>query len=166
MKIKLFSYLNNIEEIITTLFLVIMCIFVFLQLLYRYLLSNPLLYAEEIARYAYIWATFIGLSLSTKTKEHIRIDFFVEKMPLKIKRLVNILMSFVTLALLVFLSYWGMRLVDFNKVMLSPALRMPLYIVYISFPLGTTLASIRTIKIIFKDVLVLLNKKTTSEYGE
>ena len=82
-----------LEEIIATFFLFIMCVFVFLQLFYRYLVKEPLIYTEELARYAYIWVTFIGLSLCTKTKEHIRIDFLIEKLPIKMKKLTNILMG-------------------------------------------------------------------------
>lgn len=153
---KLFlKIINNLEEIMATFFLMMMCIFVFLQLFYRYLLKDPLLYAEEIARYAYIWVTFIGLSLSTKTKEHIRIDFFVEKLPGKIKSIVNVMIKIITLALLVFLTYWGMRLVNFNRMMLSPALRIPLYLIYYAFPLGTALASIRTVQAMIGDIELL-----------
>lgn len=146
---------NNFEEIVTTFFLITMCFFVFLQLLFRYLLKDPLLYAEEVARYSYIWITFIGLSLSTKTKEHIRIDFLVEKLPKKIKEFINIIIELFTLAFMIFLTYWGIRLANFNRVMLSPALRMPLNFVYYSFPFGTALASIRTIQTILNNLELL-----------
>ena len=40
-------------------------------------MNDPFIFTEEVSRYSYVWITFIGMSLATKTSDHIRVDFFV-----------------------------------------------------------------------------------------
>ena len=70
-----------------------MCVFVFLQILFRYLFKNPLLFAEEVSRFSYVWVTFIGLSLATKLRNHVKVDFFVLKLPHKARLFLNLLVD-------------------------------------------------------------------------
>jgi TRAP-type C4-dicarboxylate transport system permease small subunit len=46
----------------------------------RYLFGRPLVWVEELATYAFIWAVFIGAALGMKELRHIRIDTFVGRL--------------------------------------------------------------------------------------
>lgn len=154
---------NNIEEVITVFFFGIMCVSVFLQVLFRYFITlnfistSPILYAEELARYSYVWITFIGLSLSTKNRENITMSFFSEKMPDGIKYTIFIIVELLSLSMLFYLFIWSIFYANFNKVMISPALEFSMVIVLISVPIGFALTIIRTIGALREDINILKN---------
>lgn len=133
----------RLEEGVTLFCFGVMCVFVALQLFFRFALNNPLMFPEEISRYAYVWITFIGLSLATKTREHIRVDAGVSLLPRAGRRAVSCLVDLTSLAVLLWLSFLGVRFMFFSRMSISPALEIPLNLVYVSFPLGCLLAALR-----------------------
>jgi TRAP-type C4-dicarboxylate transport system permease small subunit len=120
-----------------------MCVFVALQLFFRFALNSPLMFPEEISRYAYVWITFVGLSLATKTREHIRVDAGVGLLPQVWQRAIRLLVDLTSFAILVWLAYLGVRFMLFSRMSISPALEIPLNLVYAAFPLGCLLAALR-----------------------
>ena len=82
---------------------------VFMEVLRRSLLSYSSIWAEEIARYAFIYVAWIGASSAIKERAHIRIDVIL---PLFSKRMRGVLFFFgdiVTLILAVLAIYWSME---------------------------------------------------------
>lgn len=136
-------FLNRLEETVALFFFFLMSLFVFLQLVFRFLLNNPLFFAEEISRYAYVWITFVGLSLATKNREHIRVNALVQQLPVALQRRMDLAVHVASLLLLLWLTYLGFRFMGFSKMSISPALEMPMNIVYLSLPLGCLLGAIR-----------------------
>lgn len=140
---RLAALAARVEEGITLFFFAVMCLFVAVQLFFRFVLNHPLIFPEEISRYAYVWITFVGLSLATKTREHIRVDAGVDMLPQIWRRGVGVLVDGVSLAILLWLAYLGVRFMLFSRMSISPALEIPLNLVYVAFPLGCVLAALR-----------------------
>lgn len=145
---------KNIEEIITVFFLGVMCFFVFLQITFRYLSvldifsRNPILYSEELARYCYVWITFIGLSLSTKHNENITMSFLLDNVSDN-NRLKHYLLVFIRVTSIIMFSYlliWSINYVNFMKIIISPALEIPMTVMTISMPLGFFLTIVRLVQ--------------------
>lgn len=131
------------EEGVTFFCFAVMCAFVALQLFFRFALNSPLMFPEEISRYAYVWITFVGLSLATKTREHIRVGAGVGMLPRVWRRGVGAVVDFISFAILLWLAYLGIRFMLFSRMSISPALEIPLNLVYVAFPLGCLLAAFR-----------------------
>jgi TRAP-type C4-dicarboxylate transport system permease small subunit len=150
---KRLGYLDDhLEEIITGIFFAIMCVFIFIQIVSRYLLKNPLLFTEEVSRFAYVWVAFVGSSLAFKNREHIQIDFFINLLAPGVKRVVVILTDLTVLTLLGYLFIWGVRYLEFTKMMLTPALEIPLIVVNLALPVGFALSVLRVIKVLYEDI--------------
>jgi TRAP-type C4-dicarboxylate transport system permease small subunit len=133
----------RLEEGVTLCCFAVMCGFVALQLFFRFALNSPLMFPEEISRYAYVWITFVGLSLATKTREHIRVDAGVGLLPQAWQRAIGLLVDLTSFAILLWLAYLGVRFMFFSRMSISPALEVPLNLVYVAFPLGCLLAALR-----------------------
>jgi len=159
MKKKLLWVLNHIEEIITFCFFIVMSVFVVIQVFLRYIFGFSIPFAEELARFSYVWVAFIGISISTKYRESIQIDFFVEQLPPFSQKIVRIVINVGTFLLLLILIVLGSNYAWRNRIMFSPALQISMFFVYISFPLGFFMASIRLIGLVIQDLhLLSLNK--------
>lgn len=133
----------RLEEGVTLFCFAVMCVFVALQLFFRFALNSPLMFPEEISRYAYVWITFVGLSLATKTREHIRVDAGVGLLPQVWQRAIGVLVDLTSFAILLWLAYLGVRFMLFSRMSISPALELSLNLVYVAFPLGCLLAALR-----------------------
>ena len=78
---------------------------VFMEVVRRSLLSYSSIWAEEIARYAFIYIAWIGASSAIKERAHIRIDVILNLLSQRMKSIVYIFGDIITLILAV-LAIW------------------------------------------------------------
>jgi TRAP-type C4-dicarboxylate transport system permease small subunit len=147
MRRVLLKVLERTEEGITFFFFLVMCAFVFMQLFSRFVFNSPLVFTEEVSRFAYVWISFIGMSLATKTADHIRVDFFAGLLPRAVGTALGKTVNVVCLLILVYLAYLGIHFMAFSSMNVSGALKIPLNFVYASFPIGCLLSAFRLTRI-------------------
>ena len=70
--------------------LMLMVLVVMLQVLFRYLLNDSLIWAEEVARTMMVWTAFMVAPWGYRVGATIRIDFFVEELTPRIRSLMNL----------------------------------------------------------------------------
>jgi TRAP-type C4-dicarboxylate transport system permease small subunit len=131
-------FLKNFEEIVAGAFLVMMSLATFGNVLLRYFLNSPLGWAEEFARYAFIWLVFMGAALCTKHNRHITIDALVVFLPRRAQAVCNLLADTVALGLMLVIIYYGSILASMATQPTS-TLGIPQYMVYIAMPIAATL---------------------------
>lgn len=119
---------DNILAILLGLIVVIM----FTQVLFRYAFNNSLSWTEEIAKFLFVWVTFLGAALCFGENMHLGVDFLVRKVPVRFRKY---LFVFNTTIIIFFNGL--MVLIGFSWVInvsgtLSPAVGLPLNIVFYS----------------------------------
>ena len=122
--------MKKIAEKVLSIFLGLIVLIMFAQVLFRYMFNNSLSWTEEIAKFIFIWITFLGAALCFRDRMHLGVDFLVEKLPLKYK---PILVIFNTLVITIFNGI--MIIIGFSWVIdvsgtISPAVGLPLNIVF------------------------------------
>jgi TRAP-type C4-dicarboxylate transport system permease small subunit len=83
----------------------LMTMLVILQVICRYVLKNPLVWTEEVARYLMLWMAFIGASCVIKKWDNIYVDFFINLLKQKPRRIIILFQKFVVLGLLIYSFY-------------------------------------------------------------
>lgn len=73
--------LRNLEEGVASTFLVLLSVVVATQVVSRFILRDPFVWAEELARLFFIWTVFAGAAVALKQNKHFAIDLFVVKLP-------------------------------------------------------------------------------------
>lgn len=125
-----------IERVLKTaniVFLTVMTLTILIQVSFRYVLSNPLDWTEEVARLMLVWLTFSGATLIFIKLEHPSIDLFVKLFPPSIRHYLKIL-NFLLIG--IFLAYallGGIKVLKVSKLVSSVALGFPMTLVYLSF---------------------------------
>lgn len=120
----------------------IMVINVLWQVISRYVLAVPSSFTDELARYLMIWLGVFGAAYVAGKNGHVAIDVlrskFNKKVERKLKQLVSLLVLLFSLGALVI---GGSRLVYITYVLgqSSPALQLPLALVYLALPLSGVL---------------------------
>ncbi len=102
---------------------------VIVQVVLRYVFVMPLMGVEELATMVGFWLYFMGASWGTAERTHIKADLvnaFV-KDPKKLVW-VKALTGLISVALSLFMTYWGWKYVlwGINKGQMSPTLRLPM----------------------------------------
>jgi len=136
--IKLIAGLDRIIERALMTLMTLIVIAVSWQVFSRYLLQAPSSTSEEIARFLLIWISMIGAVYCYRTKAHLGLNILTNKMKAKQKKNAEFLshvliFSFSALVLVV----GGSQLVSlsYHPVQTSPALNLPMGLVYLVLPI-------------------------------
>jgi C4-dicarboxylate transporter DctQ subunit len=155
--------LELIENTIVTAALGIMIMVIFLQIVLRYFsaMDLPVLgglmdyvrdgaqsvlpWSEEVARYAMIWAVFVGAGMGAKTGVHVGVDALVRLLPPEIMKYAVIFGGLCSVLFCLALTCLGAILLDmmWKTGQVSPALEIPMIWAYLSVPVGGALTALR-----------------------
>lgn len=135
---------KNFEEFVAGIFMVLMSLATFGNVVFRYVFNSPIQWAEEFSRYAFIWVVFMGAVICTKRKRHIIIDGFVRTMPAKFRPVFFVLTDLIVLALMVVMVHYGWILA-LSATQPTATLRIPQYLVYAVVPLSGALIFLYTL---------------------
>ncbi|MGI6687960.1 MAG: TRAP transporter small permease [Christensenellales bacterium] len=140
------NILLKIEELVLGGFTLALVVAIFIEVICRYVLFISTAWAEEIARYLFIWMTFIGSAYAFNYSTHIEIDILpqvVEKLKCiknkaKAKRIIDLAaivstMIFLIVFCFIFNNY--LRII-FKTNQTSPTMRIPMGLVYLPVLIG------------------------------
>lgn len=148
---KAIKYLDeHLEEYFMGAFLIGISCIMFVQIFMR-LMGSSLPWAEELCRYFYLWSVFLSISFTIRKGIILRVDLLLNSLPRKIRKFVEILLQLITVVLFLFLAYYSLLTVLGVKASFqtSPAMELPMYIIYSIIPVGFILASVRSLQNIF-----------------
>jgi len=133
----------------------------FMQVIFRYILNNSLIWAEELCRYLFVWMVFFGSAVAFKDRKHISLDLVDRVLPGWIKRYFTLILDILVIAFTIFLSVVGYQLAMKSMTQPSPAMQIPLGYIYLAIPLGAAAMCINTIRRAIADFA--LSHKTSDE---
>jgi len=134
--------LTRLVEWMLTVLSILIFVVVFLQVLFRYLLRQPLFWSEELPRYLLIWMSFLAAAVAQKQDAHINITLCLAPLSARARRLLKILTDAVILAFLWILIYSGGLVTSITAHHRSTALQLPMGLVYAALPVGAILMSL------------------------
>ncbi|WP_319410876.1 TRAP transporter small permease [uncultured Cohaesibacter sp.] len=145
---------RNAERIIVTAVLVITSITLVAQVFMRYVLAEPLVWAEELARFLLVWCTMVGSSLAVKEARHIIVDFAPVLFGPRSVALFSYISHAGVLAFCCVILYYSIPFVERVRAIgqLSPTLEVPMWMVYAALPVGTFAAALRTLQAVYLQI--------------
>jgi len=129
----------------------ILVLVVLLAVFFRYVLSSSLPWSEEVGRYLSVWVGFLGASVALNKRIHIGVDYFIDRLPKRRRRLLKLISEITILILLGVISYYGIELVIFQIPQKSSALLISMFWPYLSVPVGTLLMMIQGVSLLIED---------------
>ncbi len=135
MRSKIDAILGNILVIIMS----VMVLNVLWQVFTRFVTGNPSSFTDELARYLMIWIGVLGAAYVSGRNLHVAIDILPTKSNKKTQKWLKAIVTLlVVLFVVVAFIIGGSRLVYISYVLgqQSPALQLPLSVVYIIIPIS------------------------------
>lgn len=117
-------FYNAILTICSLLFIVIMFATV-AGVFFRYVVGTPLIWSDELARFALIWMVFLGAGVVSFKDKHLFVDFIYEFTSPKMTSILRTFTVIVVLGFLVTLVIFSFDLLRVAGYNTSPALDIP-----------------------------------------
>ena len=145
-----------------TVFVALIALFV--NVVLRYGFNYSLAWSEELVREVIIYTTFIGCSVAIKERKMIKIDASVQLIP-KLKVPLNFFSNIATLIFAWMMIYYGwlMAALQYRTHQKTIIMQIPLVYLYAILPLMGILWTLRTIQIMYEDIVALKADKNTHD---
>lgn len=130
-----------------------------MQVIWRYVFNSPFMWTEELARDLGIWMVMLCVSVVLKEDRHLGFDIMPEKWKPALGLVTNAAVLFFSISL--FVS--SIRFVQVSAGRESPAIRMPLWILYSALPVGLALLLIAAIRATVRNIRSLGKGKDENE---
>ncbi len=133
---KLRRIVNKAEDVMSVSIIILLCIVVFLQVFFRYVVNKPLAWSEELARFLSIYLVYIASSVVLRDDSHMSMDYVVQLLPIKARVFIDILGKVIISSFLILAIVKSLTLVRVAFTQLSPSLDIPMGIIYAALPIS------------------------------
>lgn len=151
---------RDIDDGIATIALVGIIALTGTHVFFRYVLSKPFPWAEEVSIGLFVWLVFIGISSTMKRDGHIGVDYFVNKMPRSLRLVSHIIRALAIYYVLFYVFvYLGFDLTSQAASKVTPILGISYKWIDIAVPLGGILTAIHFTRTVIKSFKVEFGKE-------
>lgn len=133
-----------------------MMLLVFINVIFRYFLNRPIVWAEEVSVLMLVFTALFGSYVGMVDRRMARITAIVNKVPMPWKKALNLLAQLFIVYLLVFLVVFGIQFVltPYMLTQKTATLRFPMWIFYSFVPIASGLMLFHMILDIFRYFLL------------
>lgn len=128
-----------VEWTLASVFLSIVMLSVFLQVLARYVFHWSLPWPEELARYCFIWGSLLGAGIALERRKLHDIDIVFNMLPKIVQPFISFIVNLLALGFLVILVRYGIELLFVTHRQMSSALVIKMSYVYGAVPFAGSL---------------------------
>jgi len=145
---------EHFEETILVVFLVLIACISMIQVIVRKIpFMSSLQWAEEFDRFMWIWSVFISLPYTIRMGNMLRVNVLLDLMPHYVRKTLSLIVDVVVMLSMALLCYHSVGVIFGPKGImtsgeLSPAMRWPMWIVYLFMLFGFGLGTLRGIQMI------------------
>lgn len=155
------NQVSRISLVVTYILLVFVTSVAFLAVFYRYVLIDPIQWAEEVARYILIWMTLIAASVGIKEKAHVNLTSLLMRLPVKIALIIEVTFYLVIIFLIgIIAGFSSMMVITRSVKVLSASLQISMVWAHTALPVGFGLILIQSIYILLEDIKKLIKGKS------
>jgi len=140
----------SIERYICAVFLVIMTLITFIQVIFRFVFRAPFSWAEEVTLMFLVWFGYLCMPIDIYTDEHAAIFAFYNKIPAVGKKILDFVRHGLLLWFFIELTHYGYLLYKINIKKVQAATGMSYGWLYFPLVVGGVIMSIYCISNFFK----------------
>ena len=151
---RLGRFLTVVENVVASGALAAAAAIAIVAVILRYGFSTIIFWSEEAVIYLVLLSVFVGAVITLRHDEHVRVDLLPVLLKGRAKLGVQVLATLLTLVYLALLGGYGWLLLfePATSNTVTPALKLPLWVVYFALPLGFTLMFLRALEVLFRQL--------------
>ncbi|SHF25862.1 TRAP transporter small permease [Alkalibacter saccharofermentans] len=149
---RLFKIFDTLVKVATGGLFVSFIGIIWMQVFSRYVLNNSITWAEEFARYSFVWMIFLAGGIALDKRAYMGLDIIFNFFSDKKKKIIVLFTDVCVISFLVFLGSAGYEIVGRTMRQTSPALRIPLGYAYSAIPVGCLIMLIYAVRRMYVDI--------------
>lgn len=150
MIIKVADAADRVAKVAVVLLLATLVGIITWEVICRYVLKIPMVWAEQLASYTMVWLAFVSAAIAFRQGAHIGMTMLSSRFTGWSKKLVTFLCHLLILFFLVFLAWWGfIHTADVRSQSSPVVFNISMMWPYLAVPSGAILMIIQELKVIF-----------------
>ncbi|WP_102335528.1 TRAP transporter small permease [Salimicrobium jeotgali] len=140
------KFLRNFEEIVGgSLFIVIFLVLI-VQIFSRQVLDSPNTWSEQMARFLFVYVGYLAVSSEIKNEGHVRIEYFFDKLPEKVRVALHYLFQIMMGVILIVMGYIGYEMAMRKLPVEIVSLNISYFYMYMALPVLSLLMLYRLVE--------------------
>ena len=131
---------------VLTFIMAAMLVVVSAQVWYRFVLNNPLAWSEELARYLFVWVSFLGSAAGIRMNVHLGIDLIDKLLSPRGRKIMTIIVNLAIQIFLAVVIFWGIKILKVVQFQKSASMGIPMTYPYLAVPVGSALMLLNSIR--------------------
>lgn len=156
---KFSSVANTAYTATSCVFLVVVIVMTFTQVVSRYVLNNSITWTEELARYSFVWCNMTASSIALRHVTHPSITIFQNRLKGKSRSFQQIIVYLIIISAALLMIFQGTNVMKVAHNNLSTMLRIPMSYVYLSVVAGGVGILVQSIEKILDEICRLSGKE-------
>lgn len=137
---------NLVLGYISGLGILLMGLMLFYEVVCRYFLRSPTIWAQEMSIYLFMWTMLAGGAYTLEKGKHVRIDLLVEHFPVRVQRFLEMITSVAALVYCAIITWQAYEMIEASirlKKLSATPLRVPMWIPQMALFLGFALLTLQ-----------------------
>lgn len=124
--------LSNLDLVIAGIVLAILIVLTFAGVIWRYFLSKPFVWLEEVQLACMVWIVFAAAGAAFRLGNHVAIEMIVDLLPRFLQKIVQVLISVIVVVVLGYLLYNTVGFVEvfFRTGRSTSIMKIPYWLIY------------------------------------
>ncbi len=139
---------------------VTMIIVMLIQVFTRYVFNHPLPWTEELSRFSYIWAIFLGAILAQRSKSHMTVTILIEKLPSKARLVLEVLTDLFSALVMGIVLYGTWIQMKKTYGILASSIPISYTFVYLALAIGATGMIVLLLADFVRDIVKLASSRS------
>lgn len=146
-----FQKFQNAINTLTSFILILIMVIILAQTFFRFVIFKSIPWSEELSRYLFVAMIALGINISVTKDLMVSIDIIDNYLNRKSKRILKIIRNLISLVVSCVLFFSSFDMIKVGFVQKSPALQIPLGVMYIILCVGFLLSSLALIAKIYAE---------------
>ena len=125
---------------------------VFSQVIWRFVFNDPFPWSEELARYLQVWIILLTSTVCIQKSKHLAIDYLTHRLSFKLQRLFKLISMLGITSYILVVIVFGIQFIILVGAQKTPALQVPIGLVYFAFPIAG-------IHMFFESLIIMIKVK-------
>ena len=150
---KLMEKINHIVSIAGAMFLAIITLVTFAQVIARYIFQSAMDW-PELAMFLFVWLAYLGCCKNMHENSHLRVEALVMLFSKRVQLIINIITLIITVCFSLFIAYNGALMAVQVSESGQEAMTMPipLALVWSVIPVCFTITALQAIMLVIKRI--------------
>lgn len=156
---KLMEKINHIVSLTGAIFLAVITVVTFAQVIARYVFHNAMDWPEELSMFLFVWLAYLGCCKNMHENAHLRVEALVMLFSKKVQLILNIITLLITIGFSLFIAYNGalMAIEVSESGQEAMTMPIPLALVWSVIPVCFTITALQAVMLVIKRIEDLKN---------